>query len=193
MSLSNDENLILQSYLNCILITSLKKSNFFDSDYFKDLDFGDKGMKQSLYSIGIDNQGMVLTFLHSMLVMPYERIFKNKEIGNLYKDEFKKLNEEIDKIVYEKESNYEEDKSIIDYVYHIRNAISHGRVNFENGCVIFTDSKVVKTKKSKKTKNKKYKCLIKFKLDNFWKLLVALQDFFKKYIEDIQKREYGKS
>lgn len=189
MDLSNDENLILQSYLNCRLITSLKKSNFFDSNYFKYLDFGDKGMKESLYGIGIDNKGMVLTFLYSMLVMPYERIFNNKEINNLYKDEFKKLNEEIDKIVYEKESNYKEDELIINYVYHIRNAISHGRVNFENECVIFNDSKEVKIKKSKKNKKKKFKCFIKFKLENFSEIFNPLQDFFNKYIEDIKKRE----
>ena len=200
MALSQDEQLIVQSYLNCLLITSLQKNNFFQSDYFRKLDLGNSVVKKNLYDIGIDNQGMLLTFLYSMLVMPYERVFNNKKIRNLYKDEFKKLNEEIDKIAYEKESNYEEDKSIINYLYHIRNAISHGRVNFENRCVIFKDSKKVnkgvnkkKSKKSKKIKNKKYKCCIKFKLDSFWKVLIALQKFFDKYIEDINKRENNKS
>ena len=176
MELKQDENLLLKSYLNCLFIASLKKSNFFDSEYFDKLDYGDIAMKQSLKNIGIDNQGMMLTFLYSMIVLPKELILKK------YKKEFYELDKFIDGIKdSETKSSYDYDENSIKYVLHIRNAVSHGNVKFEpNEYVEFYDIN--------KHSNKNEKCNIRIPLYKFDRVLMKLQEIFNKYIRDIQSR-----
>lgn len=174
MDLTQDENLILQSYLNCLLITSLKNNNFFDSEYFKNLNLGNESIKQSLKHIGIDNQGMMLTFLYSMLVLPSEKILED------YSDEFEKIKKFIDtKKDDATNSNYKKDSNGIDYIRHIRNAVAHGRVKFQpNLYVEFHDE----NKYTGET------CYIRIPLKNFGSILEEIKNIFEKYIYDIQKR-----
>lgn len=176
MGLTQEENLIIQSYLNCILIASLKRDNFFESKYFNELDYGDDAMKKELKKIGILNTGMVASLLYSMLVLPKEKILK------IYKSEFNKLNESIDKIKDKAtNSNYPEDRELIDYVRHIRNALTHGNISVGDGTYVeFYDED--------KFKNPIKTCTIRIPLNKLGYILGELQQILHQYINDIQLR-----
>lgn len=78
MSYSNEENLIIQSTCNAVLLLSLSMEGeeFIKSDFFKTLDFlfqKIKGMYESRQT-GVGNQGMMLVCLYSLLVLPKELI-----------------------------------------------------------------------------------------------------------------------
>ena len=171
MELNQKENLILQSYLNCILLTALKNNNFLESEYFNQLKLDDS-IKTCLKQIDLDNQGMSLMHLYSMLVLPRERIF------NDYKNEFNKLDSFIDDIKDFVETSYKQDKCKIKYSYHIRNAVAHGRVKFKpKEYVEFRDKK-----------NKHETCTIRIKLKDFGSVFEYLKNIFNKYIEDINNK-----
>ena len=90
----------------------------------------------------VGNQGMLLTCLYSLLVLPKELIL------DVYTDDYKAVNAWIDDNKEEAESNnYLERRYPCDltHIYHLRNSISHGNVEFddtnrENVICIFKDN-----------------------------------------------------
>lgn len=79
--LSQDENLILQELISVSFIAELHKNNFLESDFFKNMHFDNPSIKCFIKKIKIDNQGMLLIFLYSLLLTPKEKIyneFKNR-------------------------------------------------------------------------------------------------------------------
>lgn len=145
MPYSNEENLIIQSTCNAVLLATLsaKGTEFIQSDFFKKMDFLFPKI-QEMYEkeqIGVGNQGMVLVCLYSLLVLPKELIL------NVYPDEYKKVNVWIDKYKEEAEiDSYPLERYAKDlkHIYHLRNAVSHGNIEFddtnrENVICIFKD------------------------------------------------------
>ena len=101
---------------------------------------------------------VVFCFINLILYYTY----KNVVLPNSYIDELKI-------------SNYSYDKNEINYVKHIRNAVSHANLRFEpNEYVEFIDTN--------KYGNKNEKCIIRIPLVKICELLEYLQGIFYRYI-----------
>ena len=99
-------------------------------------------------------------------------------LSNEFPDKFSQLNVLIGSIQSKTESNYNSDKSEVDYLRHIRNAVAHARVEFVPGVsVTFLD---------KRGKNEK--CEITIPLNKIGLLLKDLQTLFLTYIQNVQNR-----
>lgn len=166
MVYSQEENLLIQSYMNVAFITELNRLKFLDSDWYKGANFQDNYVHEKFPSIGIDNQGMILIFLYAMLVLPKELI------QDSFPDEFKAVGKTVEDIKSFSESTYDSDSDGIDYVRHIRNAVSHGRV-------VFTDTNEVEFN----DEYNKQKCTIRVPLNQISQILFSLQKLYVKYID----------
>ncbi|SNT69542.1 HEPN family nuclease [Psychrobacter sp. LV10R520-6] len=175
MTITQEDNLLIQSYITVSFLLELKNLDFLNSDYYKNAEFQDKYVQESITTIGIDNQGSMLMALYAMLVIPKEKI------KSRFESEFDKLNEVVNTIKNDAktESDYTTDSEGIDYVSHIRNAVAHAKVSFIfNTEVAFSDTR--HNNKTKKDEN----CTITIPLADFGMFMNALQKLFFKYVED---------
>ena len=148
----------------------LKNNEFLKSDYYKNVQFEDNYLKENLPLIGIDNQGTLLITLYSMLVIPKRLLSQN------YSNEFAKLNNVVDSIKSNAESNYKSDNRQIDFIRHIRNSVAHAKVTFiPNVSVTFTDEN-----------NGNEICTITIPLVKIGIFCTELQKVFMKYIETLK-------
>lgn len=169
-TLTQENNLIIQSYMTVSFLLELKNLNFLKSDYYKHAEFQDKFIKKSLHDIGLDNQGSMLMTLYAMLVIPKQLI------EHQFPDEFNNLNGVVDKIKSDAQSTYKKDSVSIDYIRHIRNAVAHAKVSFVPKTeVIFLDEN-----------NRGEQCTITIPLAKFGIFVTALQKVFFKYIDTLQ-------
>lgn len=170
MNYSNNDNLLIQSYFIVALLTELKNIGFLDSNYYKNAQFEDRFVQESLPRVGIDNQGALLMMLYALLVVPRQLLEES------FPAEFNSLNQIIVNLSTSATSNYKKDAQDIDHVRHLRNAVAHARVSFtSDGTVIFRDEGS--------------KCSaweVTFPLSNIGSLLSALQAIFMKYIERLR-------
>lgn len=143
--ITQEENLILQSYITTSLLAELGNNQFFSSDYFKSMSFGSPDIKKFLEKNGVDNQGSAIMSLYAMLVVPYELIRNN------YADEFSEMNAFLAQKTKNARTNYRDNVADSDFMYHLRNAVAHCRVSFKEGdSIVFTDSNGVKKEEKKK-------------------------------------------
>jgi hypothetical protein len=172
MEYKQEDNLLIQSYFTIAFLVELKNDNFLNSDYYKNMRFGDNYIKDNLPSIGIDNQGTLLISLYTMLVIPKQLLEKR------FPDEFIELNNKLDKIKLRAESSYSKDSEKIDYLRHIRNAVAHARVEFNpNVSVTFTDEN-----------NNGESCSITIPLNSMGLFLTELQKIFMTYVENLKQK-----
>jgi hypothetical protein len=172
MEYTQEENLLIQSYFTTAFLTELHNRNFLTSEYYKNANFEDNFVKENLPSIGIVNQGTLLIFLYTMLVLPKQLI------ENDFPIEFAELNNKIDQIKSEANSTYRNDSETIDYIRHMRNAVAHARLTFiPNQAVTFTDEN-----------NRGEKCTITIPLNKVGFFLTELQKVFMKYIEKLKTK-----
>ncbi|TGD56544.1 hypothetical protein [Flavobacterium humi] len=170
MALSQEDNLLIQSYFTTAFLFELNNNDFLNSEFYKSLSFGDNYLKENLPTVGIDNQGTLLMGLYTMLVLPKE-ILSQK-----YPTEFNGLNNVIDTIQSASKSDYKSDSSGIDYIRHIRNSVAHAKVEFvPTISVTFTDQN-----------SKGEICTITIPLEKVGVFLTALQSVFMKYIKVLQ-------
>lgn len=92
MTITQEDNLLIQSYITVSFLLELKNLDFLNSDYYKNAEFQDKYVQESITTIGIDNQGSMLMALYAMLVIPKEKI------KSRFESEFDKLNEVVNTI-----------------------------------------------------------------------------------------------
>ena len=172
---SNDENLIIQQLISISFISELCKSDFLNSEFYKNMKFENDSIKDLIYTIKIDNQGMLLIFLYSLVLIPKEKIYKD------YKEDYEIVNKYINKIKLSGYSTYTyNNTSDIQYIRHIRNAIGHGKVEFTEGkSVKFSDY----------DKNTGAKFSVEIALRDIGELLNKLQKILYKYIEDLKKHK----
>jgi len=85
-------------------------NNFLNSEYYKNMNFVDNFVKENLPKVGIDNQGTLLIFLYTMLVVPKQLI--EQDVPN----EFAQLNTKVDQIKSDANSTYRQDSEKIDYI-----------------------------------------------------------------------------
>ena len=137
INLSPEDNLIFQPYLIIELLFNLHKCDFIGSDYFKEMKY-DKYTRNLLEVAGIGNQGLIMLTLYALLVIPKE-VLEKKD----YNPDFKEINKNMSHFCQNTETNYGSDNPNTDYTYHLRNALSHGRISFiGNSHIEFRDQKV---------------------------------------------------
>lgn len=173
--ITQQDNLIIQSYVNVCLATELKNNKFIESAYFNSLIFTNPSIKNSIIEVNIDNQGFFLMAMYAMLVIPHELI------ATAYKNDYLIINEYLEKNTNNTKSTYASDTPKVNFLRHIRNSIAHARVSFNPGIsVTFTDEGKI---------NKKTKCKESFSTDlslsNAGNFLSQLQKIHIKYIENI--------
>ena len=172
MEYSQEDNLLIQSYFTTAFIAELKNQDFLNSDYYKNVSFEDKFVKENLPSVGIDNQGTLLIMLYTMLVVPKQLLEKKFPV------EFEELNGKINELKSEAKSTYRKDSEKIDFIRHIRNAVAHARVEFvPNVSVDFFDEN-----------NNGESCKITIPLPKIGLFLTELQKVFMKYIETLKEK-----
>lgn len=173
MNLSQEENIILQSYLTVSLLTELTNNRFLESACFEKMDFGNPSLKPMLCQVGVDNQGCLLMALYAMLCISKETIFSK------YKAEFDKINTEIAKRAESTHTTYVRDSNgKIDYVRHIRNAVAHVKVEFVGTSVQFTDE----------DRRSHENFVTQIPLCKVGTILMELQKLTYKYVDDIKSR-----
>lgn len=172
MEYTQEDNLLIQSYISIAFLLELRNNDFLNSDYFKNIPFEDKFVKASLPTVGIDNQGTLLIVLYTMLVVPKQLLEKDFPV------EFEALNGIVDKLKSNAISTYRKESVKIDFIRHIRNAVAHARVEFNpNVSVKFSDEN-----------RGGEKCEITIPLTNIGLFLTELQKVFMKYIETLKAK-----
>ena len=118
-----EDNLIIQPYLIIELLFNLKRHYFISSDYFSKMNYNND-TRDLLKRTDIDNQGLIMLSLYAMLVIPKEILKKT------YVPDFEKINKKMSRYCQNTETNYKYKSQNIDFTYHLRNAVSHGRISF---------------------------------------------------------------
>lgn len=175
ISLTQQDELIIQSYVTTILLVELSRNKFFKSEYFiKEIEFGDENIKNLFCQFGVDTQGVFLMTFYAMLVIPYE-LFESD-----FTEILSNLNKTIDKIkINPTSSSYKKDEKGINYIKHIRNSIAHASLKFKPGESVTFYDKYDKTKEE---------CVITLKLMDTEKILNGLQSVILGYIEQVKSK-----
>ncbi|MCM1985280.1 hypothetical protein [Lyngbya confervoides] len=79
-TITQEDNLILQSYYIVLLLKELGEVKFEDSSIFSSLNLPPE-TKKSLEDIKIQNQGSAIMALYAMLVVPREKLHKNLKMN----------------------------------------------------------------------------------------------------------------
>ena len=148
IKLSREDELIFQPYLMIELLFNLYEHKFLDSDYFKEMEYNED-TRYLVKKVGIDNQGLIMLTLYALLVIPKE-ILEKKD----YNPDFEKINKKIS-YYFKTKKHYPSDSLNINYIRHLRNALSHGRISFiDNSHIEFRDQKVADKKVVNEFKSK---------------------------------------
>lgn len=160
---TNEQNLILQSYINVALFFSLGENKFIESDYFNDMNMP-SWLKDQLTDINVDNRATVLMSLYGMLVVPKELI------QNEFPNEFEDVEEFLKEHLHVIENSYTKSKKLVN---HLRNSIAHARVEFiEQESIKFFDE----------SGDQKFEALMELK--DIEPFIIKLQSITFKYVEN---------
>lgn len=171
--LTQEQNLLFQSYFTFSLLVELKNNRLLNSDYFQDMHFGAPWIKDEIRKIGVDNQGCTMIALYVMLVLPQEIIQQT------YSSRYEEINAFLHEHVRNTNTNYSSDGSSPQYLRHIRNSVAHARVEFRPGDVIIFKDENSRTDESFSTE---------FSLNKLGELLQQLQQVHLDYIQDLQEQ-----
>lgn len=168
--ITQEESLLLQCLATSSLLAALENDNFLQSEYFNQLDFGNEGIKHVLIQSGIGNPATMQMMLYALLVVPKE-LLPNEAYKHL-EHSFQEINPEIRKLLTDFETTYKKEKEI-NYIRHIRNAISHCRCTYSTedskNYVTFTDQ------------NRSECCHIKIECIKVGNILMDLQKLILEY------------
>ena len=132
--LTQEDNILFQSYFTFVLLAELNNSDFLNSESFREMDFGSPWIKEELTKIGVDNQGCLLIALYVMLIIPRQLI------SDSYSTEYDEIRAFLESHAQNTSTTYRRDSPTIDYLRHIRNSVAHAQVAFRpNDVVIFSD------------------------------------------------------
>ena len=107
-SLSQEDNLVIQSYLTIALLAELHNNNLLESPFFGKMTFGAPWVKKLLREVGIDNQGCAIIALYAMLVLPREIV------GQAFASEYAVINSFLSANTQHTNSSYQLDRPSID-------------------------------------------------------------------------------
>lgn len=132
--ISQTDNLLLQSYYSVTLLAELRNNGFLESQFFEEMNFHAPWIKEGIKDIGVDNQGSLLMTLYAMLVIPKELVFEKYQENVIEIQNY--LRSKCDLI----KNDYRTPKDEIDFLKHMRNSVSHAKVEFvPNKSIKFTD------------------------------------------------------
>jgi hypothetical protein len=172
-SLSQEDNLVIQSYLTIALLAELNNNKLLESPFFGEMTFGAPWVKELLREVGIDNQGCAIIALYAMLALPREIV------GKAFASEYAAINSFLSANTQHTNSSYRSDRPSIDYIRHIRNAVSHGRIEFRpNDAIVFKDENM-RANESFSTE---------LPLNHLGELVGRLQNVHLAYIKNINQR-----
>jgi hypothetical protein len=173
MQITQEDNLVLQSYITTSLLFELKNNNFVGSDFFERMSFEIPWFKDKLRDIGIDNQGCLLMALYAMLVIPYEIVSKK------FPAEYDAVNNFLQIHTINPTTNYRKDSPNIDFIGHLRNSIAHARFSFRpNESIIFSDRDDLR--------NGQFSA--ELPLEHLWGLVNKLHSVHVAYVEKMRSR-----
>ena len=137
--ITQEDDLILQSYYTTVLLKALGDSQLERSDYFAALNMPE-WTKKGLREIGVQNQGSALMALYAMFVVPRQLIRAE------FPDQFAGIESFLKTAVSKVETTYKHEdasnRGTIRFADHIRNSVAHARVMFiPKVSIEFTDRK----------------------------------------------------
>lgn len=177
--ISSGESLFLQGLTIITLLGELDYANFLESDYFSKMEYKDEEYKLLIEKTGIGNTALFQMMLYTLLVLP-------KELG-VYEDTkfLDNINKKIDNLVQKTETftTYKKDFKNkdydMDYLRHIRNAVSHGRCEYSN----YNDKKYFVVFKDQNPNDEKQKCQIKIETDKINEIILMLRNRLVEYLK----------
>ena len=172
--LTQEQNLVIQTYLSFCLTVELKNNEFFTSEYFQNMNFDDPWVKKYLKEIGIDNRGTLLMALYAMLVVPKELV------GKAYELDYSAINDWIALQASNTKTTYAKDTTQVDHIRHLRNATAHASIEVESNSVVRIKDRSLRVKQDEQFSTD-------FPLSKIGELLSKLQRVHIKYIDSLQK------
>jgi hypothetical protein len=177
ITLTQEQDIMFQSYFTACLLVELYNNKFLESDYFQNMTFGAPQTKDALRSIGMDNRGCAMIMLYAMLVIPREV----ENVKQAYSSKYDEIQTFLTMYTKNTETNYKSDKPLIQYLRHIRNAVSHAHVEFRPydsvDTVRFTDEN-----------HKKERFVTELPINKLGELNHRLQMIHMAYIQDLQQQ-----
>jgi hypothetical protein len=175
---TQEDNLILQSYYTVLLLKELGEASFEGSGLFDSLNLPNP-IKQSFKEIGIQNQGSAMMVLYALLVVPKEIISDN------YREEYKAINRFLRKEITLHQTTYKKEDASnlnsIDFIRHARNSVAHAKISFTpNEFITFSD---INKRKKKGGVEDIEEISFSLPLGKFGCFLNSLQEVHFKYIQ----------
>lgn len=132
--LTQEDNLLMQSFYSTMLLVELKKSDFLNSSFFDNMVFDFPAMKGELKKIGVDNQGCALMSLYAILVIP-RQLFESQ-----FTNDYQRIDAFLQRNTAKTVTTYKKDSPKIDFLRHVRNAVAHARISFRpSEAICFSD------------------------------------------------------
>lgn len=131
MEITEEESLLLQCLASATLLIALENNNFLDSEYFKNLSFGNHIIKLVLEQSGLGNPAMMQIMFYVLLIVPKELL--SGEAYSKMQTYIEKINTLVCELVeQETYSTYKGENNIleINYLRHIRNAVAHSKCKY---------------------------------------------------------------
>ena len=172
----DDCSIICQSLATTSLIAELHNNNFLESEFFKQMPLSNTD-KEIIRNSGIGNPSMLQMMLYSLLVIPKEKF------NFISANTLDNINDELEKLV-ENENNmstYKSDINRVDYLRHIRNAVSHSNTRY------FIKNQICYVTFYDKKYSTNEICRFNMKTENVGRLLDILQMLLKKEINNYIK------
>lgn len=169
---TDEENQMIQTYMSFKFLLELHNVGFVKTKEYSDLPFKDSFVHEQMKSMGIMNQGMIPPIMYMMLVMPRELL------SNQSSNEYKEINSFISSLNLKTTSSYQSDGIEINYIRHMRNAISHMNVTYDKTGAIFKD-----------TNKKQEQFSMNVDYQNLGVIVEKLSEVYAKYIEDIKRKQ----
>jgi hypothetical protein len=139
-----EQSIIITSIVNFSVLLSLHHNNFYQSNEFKNILLANPQIDgnfvfSTLNDSGFFNEGSLPTILYTLLVYPKEAA---DELNcNDYINEMNAINLKLKNGTYNLTMIQNDYPDLVnrDLLQHIRNAISHAKIEFKNDAFIFTD------------------------------------------------------
>ena len=130
-TISQEESLLLQCLATTSLLGELSNANFLESDYYKQLSFSNKNIKNILTQFGLRNPATMQMMLYASLTVPRETL--SRTAYSVLETYVERINPLVSTLIEtETMSTYDNEDSCekIDYFRHIRNAVAHSKCNY---------------------------------------------------------------
>lgn len=129
--MNNHEQMLFHTYFAFIWWQESIKSDFFQSDFFKKMEFQDSFVKNNLKDFGVAQGALLLPSLYVCLLIPKETIFSE------HATEFNEIDLKFAEKLTITENTYP--SSPIKVIKHLRNALAHSKLHLINDGVEFSD------------------------------------------------------